>query len=297
MILPRRYIDELRNLPDDTLSAKAAILKKIIARYTIGNVPIVRDSNLHRFTIVRRLTPALGTLTPDIKDELDYSLGVEMPPCKEWTTIKNQPMVVNNFARLFGRVLVGPELCRKQEWIQTSLQFISNLQTTRLFLHLTPSFLRDLVVHFIPQYRRIYGELENAKRMLFPIIHKRREEQKADPTKPKPNDLLQWMMDDAQDWEASDTDLTHRVLLLGLASIHSSAARASHFLHDLCTYPQYTGILREEIISVLREDGGFTKTTLRKLVKLDSFMKESMRLNPTFTSKPSSFSQFLCLLT
>lgn len=49
-------------------------------------------------------------------------------------------------------------------------------------------------------------------------------------------------------------------------------------LYDLVIHPEYTEELREEIASVVGEDG-WTKTALQKMRKLDSFLKESHRLN------------------
>jgi cytochrome P450 len=47
----------------------------------------------------------------------------------------------------------------------------------------------------------------------------------------------------------------------------------------LATYPEYVQPLREEIESVIQEHG-WRKASVAKMTKLDSFVKETMRLSP-----------------
>ena len=47
-------------------------------------------------------------------------------------------------------------------------------------------------------------------------------------------------------------------------------------LYDLATHPEYVQPMRDEVQTVLREDG-WSKDAVGKLYKLDSFIKESLR--------------------
>ncbi|KAA8643984.1 hypothetical protein EYZ11_011364 [Aspergillus tanneri] len=132
----------------------------------------------------------------------------------------------------------------------------------------------------MPSYWRIYSNLAAAQRIICSIIEERRVAAAADPNYEKHNDFLQWMMDNATPEESHPLDLAHRQLLVSLASIHTTSMQTSHFVYDLCAHPEYYKPLREEIIGVLRQDGGFQKTTLNKLRKMDSFLKESQRKSP-----------------
>lgn len=96
----------------------------------------------------------------------------------------------------------------------------------------------------------------------------------------KPNDLLQWMMEAANENDGQPHKLAHRQLLLSLASIHTTTMSAAHCLYDLCAHTEYFEPLREEAFEVMREDAGWKKTTLNKMRKLDSLLKESQRVNP-----------------
>jgi cytochrome P450 len=128
-----------------------------------------------------------------------------------------------------------------------------------------------------------------AQQLVVPIVEERREMEAANRTDyEKPNDFLQWLMDEA--WSERDREpreLVHRLLVLALASVHTTSMTATQILFDLVARPEYLEPLREEILQALAEDGGWKKTTLTKMRKLDSFMKESQRLNGPSLSKLS----------
>lgn len=51
----------------------------------------------------------------------------------------------------------------------------------------------------------------------------------------------------------------------------------THLIYDLAGHPEYVEPLREEIETLLNEHG-WQKSTLMKMKKLDSFIKECLRL-------------------
>lgn len=267
-------------MSERNLSAMEAHLKNMVGKYTIGNIHMMRTSDLHRRALQRKLTPSLGTLIPSLKDELEYAMKMDVPKAEDWTPIRINEQTVKIVARISARIFVGPELCRNPEWLYLSIHFTKNLGWTRNILRLFPILVRPVAARLMPSYWRIYKNLGAAQRLLGPIIAKRKSNAKNDPDYQKPDDFLQWMMDDARPDEAHPNDIAHRQLLVSLAAIHTTSMSVSHFIYDLCAYPQYLEPLREEIIKTLREDGDFKKTTLNKLRKLDSFLKESQRLNP-----------------
>lgn len=73
---------------------------------------------------------------------------------------------------------------------------------------------------------------------------------------------------------------------LSTAGLHTTVKLLYHVLYDLATYPEYIPILREEIDSILGPTGeGYTVENYNSLKKLDSFLKESMRLRGGGVSK------------
>jgi cytochrome P450 len=70
----------------------------------------------------------------------------------------------------------------------------------------------------------------------------------------------------------------------------------THALYFLAGHPEYTEPLREEIERVIEEEG-WTKTSMAKMRKLDSFFRETQRLKginaSTCTTLPVNVSTLL----
>ena len=150
-----------------------------------------------------------------------------------------------------------------------------------MILRLFPSYLHPVIAMVLPSAWRVQANLRMAKRFIIPMVARRRAaEQSGDFDYKKPNDLLQWMMDAADENDGQPQKLAHRQLLLSFASIFTTTMSAAHCLYDICARPEYFAPLREEAIDMLGEASGWKKTTLDKMRKLDSLLKESQRVNP-----------------
>jgi cytochrome P450 len=53
----------------------------------------------------------------------------------------------------------------------------------------------------------------------------------------------------------------------------------THALYHLAAQPEYTEMIRQEIEPIIEKEG-WTKTAMLQMQKLDSFLRESARLNP-----------------
>jgi cytochrome P450 len=94
----------------------------------------------------------------------------------------------------------------------------------------------------------------------------------------KPDDLISWLIDEAQGDMLEPENLVMRILFLNFAAIHTTSITLTNALFDLATYPQYVQELREEAKAAIGQDG-WSKTAIQKLHKLDSFLRESMRFS------------------
>ena len=121
-----------------------------------------------------------------------------------------------------------------------------------------------------------------AKTVLLPLIAKRRKEQGAGTLMrhDKFDNLLQSMDNVATGTDVRPDKLAGRTLVLSLASSHTTSMAACQALYQMCEHPEHVPELREEVRRVVEEDRGWRKTTLTKVRKLDSFVKESQRLHP-----------------
>lgn len=123
------------------------------------------------------------------------------------------------------------------------------------------------------------------KRRLADIKRKSNDpEEKA--TADEPNDFLQWLIRYAQEKlpasELSPRILAGRLLALNFAAIHTSTFSITNVIFDLVSADpslNYLGQLREEAATVLAEDNGvWTKRGLSKMHKIDSALRDSLRV-------------------
>ncbi|KAG6332129.1 hypothetical protein ID866_6959 [Astraeus odoratus] len=117
---------------------------------------------------------------------------------------------------------------------------------------------------------------ESAAKYLGPLIAKRQEHMYSNDENDKPVDFLQWAMDEGN--ETSVEKLTRRIIALNLALLHTSTTTFVQALYHLAENPAYSRLLREEVTAVVRTDG-WTKDAISKMVRIDSFLKETQRLD------------------
>ena len=60
----------------------------------------------------------------------------------------------------------------------------------------------------------------------------------------------------------------------------------AHALYHLAAEPEHAAVLREEVDAIVKEDG-WTKTALDRMIKVDSFLRESQRVNGMTSRAPS----------
>lgn len=92
----------------------------------------------------------------------------------------------------------------------------------------------------------------------------------------KPQDALAWLDEVRGD---QPFDVVSGQLFLTFAAIHTTSTVITALMYDLIANPEYIELLLEEVVRVLGEDGGWKKTSLYKMKLMDSYMKESQRLN------------------
>ncbi|TVY81918.1 Ent-kaurene oxidase [Lachnellula suecica] len=238
------------------------------------------EGNLHTRILQTKLTPNLAAFTIPMKDEVDRTIStVGEAIGDDWKEVRIYEILVELINRIANRVFLGEIDSRNEEWSKAAIGYAENVTLTVMILRLFPLALRPFASWFVPSAWRLKSDLRHAKRALVPIINRRREAEK-DAGYVKPNDFLQWMMDGAVGDECRPETLAHRQLILILASVHTTTMTGAHAFYDLCAKPEYFEPLREEIQQVVKEEGGWAKTTLTKFRKMDSFFKESQRMSP-----------------
>ncbi|CVL00440.1 ent-kaurene oxidase [Fusarium proliferatum] len=273
VIIPPKYIDEVRKLSQDKTRSVEPFINDFAGQYVRGMVFL--QSDLQNTVIQQRLTPKLVTLTKVMKEELDYALKKEMPDMKddEWVEVDISSILIRIISRISARVFLGPEHCRNPEWLTTTAEYSENLFITGFILRVVPHVLRPFVAPLLPSYRTLLRNVSSGRRVIGDIIRSQHGDSN--------EDILSWMRDAATEEEKQVDNIAQRMLILSLASIHTTAMTMTHAMYDLCAHPEYIEPLRNEVKGVV-DASGWDKTALNRLHKLDSFLKESQRFNPVF---------------
>ncbi|KAL2185733.1 cytochrome P450 [Thermothelomyces heterothallicus CBS 203.75] len=275
VVVPPKYLGELRKLPDDVVDFDQAIAQTMHAKYT--KIPIGQPLIPH--TIKASLTPALVRINPTIASEVQLSIRKELPPCDSWTSININQKLLRIVALVSGRVFIGEELSRSEEYLDAAINYTVELMDARRAVERLRAWQRPFLADRLPEVKKLDQRLAQADRFLRPIVAARRKLQDSE----KPDDMLQWIMDGQDKFRQYSTEELARLqLALSFAAIHTTSVTATNVFYNLAAYPHYIPELRDEIRSVLAEhDGVFTSPALQAMKKVDSFVKETMRLYPT----------------
>lgn len=144
-----------------------------------------------------------------------------------------------------------------------------------------PALLRPFIYPFTTGRKNLNHSFDAAQELLSPVIKSR---QRGDQN----IDILQWLIDRSKGGELSIPFLTNQVLFVAIASTRSTATSIVNTVFDLISYPQYQEPLRLEIKEALTEGGGWSLSTIQRMKRLDSFIKESQRLNHHILRKLSN---------
>lgn len=230
----------------------------------------------------RKLITTTGRLNPIISEEVNLAFQEELPPCKEWTRVPLNKHLLRIVAKVSGRIFVGPELCRTEEYIDTAINYtVMTMQAVHAITNVVKSE-RKSKADALPEVKELKARQKVANEFIKPVIEARKKAMRENPDFQKPDDTLQWILDDGQSkyGEQDDQELTEIQLSLTFAAIHTTTMTATNAMYCLAVMPDLVPELREEVRTVLKEYGDFTSAALQKMKKLDSFLREVMRVYP-----------------
>ncbi|KAL2825998.1 cytochrome P450 [Aspergillus cavernicola] len=282
IVLPARYLPEIRQFSHNTLSLLDAQFDSVCGEFT----NILNDSYLPAHTVTKKLTPALNRIVPNVIDELKHAFPLEVPECNDrWVPVNLYYMILKLINRSTSRIIVGDALCRSELWLDTVVSYTHNLGITIIILRPLPKFVRPFVAKLLPSVRHLNKTLKWVKEEVFiPIIVERRAAEATDPKYRKPDDFMQWMMETADnEYDKEPENIAQGLLIImALAVVHTSTMLITQGLYDLLIRPELVDPLRHEIIETLKD--GWANATVSSFSSqrlMDSFLRESQRLTPT----------------
>ncbi|PPQ87954.1 hypothetical protein CVT25_001139 [Psilocybe cyanescens] len=266
--------DDIRRASDDQISFNDAVGEAIQTDYTIG--PQVRTDPYHTAIVRTPLTRNLAIRFTDIKDEISTAFE-DIVPDKgdEWTSFPALSTIMHVVCRTSNRLFVGLPLCRDPDYVKLNQQFTIDVIVGGQIINMFPPLLKPIVGRLLTN---VPASIKRAMVHLGPLIHAQLEREKSSSRDDKPNDLISWLLDEAQGPQRSPRDLVIRILSINFAAIHTTSHGLTHALFYLAANPEYVQPMREEVEAVIEAEG-WTKLSMGKMRKVDSFIKESQRLS------------------
>lgn len=191
-------------------------------------------------------------------------------------------------ATVSTRIFVGEELTTNDEWLQITIDYTKYLMEAAHAIKKMNPWTRPILYRFLPEYRTLMATNRAALEIIRPLVQARRE------AMDKPDfdggvNMLQWMLDERVKKGFHDKDyqyLAQFQLQLAFAAIHTTSMALTNMIYDLVAYPDLIPILRDEVKEELAANNrSWEGQFLKKLLKVDSVMKESQRHNPVGFSK------------
>ncbi|KAK7468967.1 hypothetical protein VKT23_003466 [Stygiomarasmius scandens] len=276
----RALTDELANAPDDKFSFTFPTGKLVQTDYTVG--PEILTDRFHVPIVRTNLSRNIGAIIEELRDEMLQAFQVS--PLNDQTKKDKEGFVSapalatvqQLIARITNRVFVGQPICQDEEFCKLNTVYVFDVVKAATKINMFPDFLHPIVGPWFSP-KKYY--LDAMLRIVGSTMRERRKILETNGPNALPNDYLSWNMAEAPEgYERSDEGLAMRLLNINLGAINTSSVTFTHALLYLAAHPEYAAVLRAEVENVLDHEG-WSKEGMQKMVRVDSFLRESARLN------------------
>ncbi|TLS21881.1 uncharacterized protein PpBr36_09569 [Pyricularia pennisetigena] len=216
----------------------------------------------------------LRTINASLERALPNTLGERT----EWHAIDWCADTSDMIARAASSIFVGPEKADDPEWLELAQRYVAAYFAAVGELAAYPAWSRRIMHWFLPNAKTCRGLLARA-RVIMKAVVEAREQEAADAKRegraaPEHNDALEWV----RVASGGRLDPADGQLSLAMAAFFTTAELLRVVLIEVARHPEYVEELRKEVSTQLF-DHGVSVAAVNGMVLLDSFMKESQRLN------------------
>lgn len=273
-------MDEVKSLPERKVSTAPELFKRAGGHYSKLGTNTVAAVKALRIDL-KRSTKTMAHLTEETRYAVEDTLG----EFADWTPLAVFPKINRAVAIITGRVFLGEKLSRQEEWIRLSSEWAVHVFDMMRAIQHYPSWLRPFITPYLVETKQVLAHRAEAKAFLEPTLAKHIEaKEKGVPvsTADGEDPFVSWLMKYIAPRHRTVEGITRHQLSITWASIQTTAHALTQILFDLAARPEYQDILRQEIREVFldRPSDDVAQTDLPRLAKIDSFMKESLRMNP-----------------
>ncbi|KAK9426645.1 putative Cytochrome P450 [Seiridium unicorne] len=271
MVIPTRFMEELKSAPMDKVDFVGIVQEMFEGKHTgVGT-----RSRMVPGTLNSHLTPNLGSIMPELQDEVRVAINDEFPACEDWTQLDIMHIMTQIVTRASSRMIGGTAFSRDKDWLKAAIGFAHWSFDGAKKIKAWPELLRPVAAPWISEVRKeIPWSFHTSEKLAVPILEQRARDGE------QPTDFMQFLKDVGKGPEKEDKFISKLLVLTAFASVHTSVSTIVDLIYDLCEHPEYCDILREEYQGIADAKGTIPKTGFSKMVKMDSIMKESQRLRP-----------------
>jgi len=196
-------------------------------------------------------------------------------------------------ARVAADAIVGPAFSNNPTWLDISFNYTENLFRTIVVLRMVPTWMQGLIYPLLPSYWECQKHLKAAKQLLGPKIQELIHKNNTGAWEPQDDsaddlNILSWLSSMAKGRDRDPDVISHVLVLVALASVHTTLLRMVNVLYDVTAAGSS---LHDELldeITTVQADGGWSHTDTNTipydhLHRLDSVMRESQRISPPTT--------------
>lgn len=314
LILPMSLFSEVHSIPTSIYSLMADTYERFAGRYTHLADDQEEVIDAIRMDLTRGIAGNLGVIQKEaawsLRRELDsVALSKENGQQGEWEKVPVYFKLLRIVSIISGRLFVGLPLSRTDEWMDMSIGYTVNVVRAGDDGWKWHPALRPLVYPFMQSIRNVQEQQRKMREWMKPLAREVRDriagladdgggvgwekrngkvgDEVGEETR---GNFITWLWHRLSPERRTDEMLMRGQMAISFAAIHTTSSTSAMALFDLAGRQDLIKQLREEMDEVAREDGlvedpeagivVFPKSSMVKLQKLDSFLKESQRMSP-----------------
>ncbi|KAJ8594564.1 cytochrome P450 [Rhizopogon salebrosus TDB-379] len=273
---PGRMV-EIANAAEENLSFREAMKDIMSVDDTLGINVGSADHDLLAELLKSHVTRNAVKICGEVQNEMLTSLSSILGRgTDEWTTIPALGTINRIMAQAWQRFFVGSPLCCDSEWCSLVIDIHKDVAILGVIRRIAPSWVFRFFVRMASNLER---NIDSATVLLRPAVEARvRELDKIPGLDEQKIDLLTRLVRRSAGEDGSLRNLTTRLLGFTIAVASTPSNTFTHALYYLAANPELAQALRDEVDPIVRRDGWNIQSE-DKLSKIDSFLKESARIN------------------
>lgn len=210
MVLPVKYINEVKSLPENQLSFHAFNYKRLMGKYV--DIDIEPDHALNNAVKID-LTRNISTVLEDLQSEMQFAGDQNIGVCADWTTIPIYDRLLRIVALLSGRVFVGEELARSEDWIDITTNYTLFFFKVPAIFWTYKKWQQPFVAPFIKELKEMKTYKARAMKLLEPVFRSRMQEAGVAEKVKQRGNMTNWIHDHTAPKFQGDLDFFVRMQL------------------------------------------------------------------------------------